>query len=233
MDVNDLRTLTDYCKAKLDLANANLDDTYYYQSLPLCVIDAVFSIGARYTSTENVVERFCKYFGLQRLSKIRYPEITAQLSVAEFINLYDQYGVVGMAENVYQNRQRTSTRSGILKSEAVLYFSQTLHDYGANYFQDIDKVIGQQGFEAEIKTIPGQGSGISLRYFYMLAGSDNYVKPDRMMDRFIQSALHKSLSIEEIHETIIKTCRLLEAEYPDLTPRALDNLIWNYQRKQK
>ncbi|MCL2855755.1 MAG: hypothetical protein FWE21_09095 [Defluviitaleaceae bacterium] len=34
-----------YCKSKLDLGNASLSDGHYYSSLPLCVIDAIFSIG--------------------------------------------------------------------------------------------------------------------------------------------------------------------------------------------
>jgi hypothetical protein len=40
-----------------------------------------------------------------------------------------------------------------------------------------------------IETIPGQGSGISFKYFSMLAGNGNYVKPDRMVKRFVADAL--------------------------------------------
>ena len=230
MDKNDSRALADFCKENLDLTTAGFDDEY--QSLPLCVIDAVFSIGVKYASTENTVKRFCEYFGFQRLSRVKYPDISTQLSIADFVKLYDNYGIDWMTEQVYQNRQRTSTRSGILKSEAALRFSETLLEFGVYFFQDIDNVIGDPNFETAIKKIPGQGSGISLRYFYMLAGSDDYIKPDRMMARFIWSALNKSLSVEETHRLVVETCKILAAENPLLTPRSLDHAIWQYQRTQ-
>jgi hypothetical protein len=228
----DIKAVIKFCKAKLDLANAKLSDEYGYQSLPLCVIDAVFSIGVNYTSTRNTVSRFCKHIGISETSRVRPPDIADQLSITEFIKLYDQYGVERMATIVYQNLQRTSTRNGILKSDAVLRFSRTLLQFEANYFQDVNKVFGNPGFESAITKLPGQRSGLSLRYFYMLAGSDDYIKPDRMITRFIHSAIGRSPSIEESHRIIIGVCEILAQEYPHLTPRALDHLIWNYQREQ-
>ncbi len=229
----DSHTIAQFCKNQLSLATAQLSDEYYYQSLPLCVIDAVFSIGVRYASTRNVVIRFCERFGIERISKDRRPDITEQLSIQEFLDIYQEYGVSRITEEIYCNRQRTSTRNGILKSEAVLEFSQVLKSHHCNYFQDIDAVIGIKSFENQIQHIPGQSSGISLRYFYMLAGSDNYIKPDRMMARFIYSALNRKLSIEESHAVIVEAYKILAQEYPLLTLRALDHAIWNYQRAKK
>lgn len=232
MEDDAIQLVAKLCKAKLDLANASFSDEASYRSLPLCVIDAIFSINANYKSTQNTVTRFCEYFGISELSQIPLPTIAEQLSMAEFISYYEQYGSNGMAEQVYQNRQRTSTRSGILKSEAVLRFGKILHRFRVNYFQDIYKILGNPSFENAIKQIPGQGSGISLRYFYMLTGSEAYVKPDRMITRFIESAIGKTLSIEESHSVIVGACAVLSKEYPRLTPRKLDNLIWQYQRRQ-
>lgn len=230
----DSHTIARFCKNQLDLATAQLSDEYYYQSLPLCVIDAVFSIGVNYTSTRNVVIRFCEHFGIERISKnSRPPDITAQLSIREFLDIYQEYGVSRMTEEIYCNRQRTSTRNGILKSEAVLKFSQVLDSHHCNYLQDVDTVIGKQSFEDQVQQIPGQRSGIALRYFYMLAGSDNYIKPDRMIERFIYSALNRRLSIEESHAVIVEAHKILAQEYPFLTLRALDHAIWNYQRAKK
>lgn len=48
-------------RAKLDLANARLHPEHDCASLPLCVIDAVFSIAARYEAvTKPTVVRFAK-----------------------------------------------------------------------------------------------------------------------------------------------------------------------------
>ncbi len=73
---------------------------------------------------------------------------------------------------MFQNRQRTSSRNGILKAEAVYQFCRVLHKYSVNYLQDVIKLYGNQEFEKEIKLISGQKSGISLVYFYMLVGED-------------------------------------------------------------
>jgi len=229
----DSHKIAQFCKSRLSLATAQLSDEYYYQSLPLCVIDAVFSIGVNYASTRNVVILFCEYFGTERISKNRRPDVTEQLLVKEFLDIYQEYGVLRMTEEVYCNRQRTSTHNGILKSEAVLEFSQVLESHHCNYFQDINAVIGVKSFEDQIQHIPGQNSGISLRYFYMLAGSDNYIKSDRMIARFIYSALNRKLSIEESQAVIVEAYEILAQEYPLLILRALDYAIWNYQRAKK
>jgi hypothetical protein len=106
-----------------------------------------------------------------------------------------------------------------------------LHGYAVEFLQDVEKIIGNQGFETKFQAIPGQTSGISLRYFYMLVGSDDYVKPDRMVARFIRSATNKDFSVEEMHHAIVSAARVLSIDYPHLTPRLLDNLIWKYQRQ--
>jgi hypothetical protein len=42
-----------YAERVLPLHSASLGDEYYYQSLPLCVIDAVYSTGVRYARAER------------------------------------------------------------------------------------------------------------------------------------------------------------------------------------
>lgn len=217
----------------LEFSEARSVDEFHYASLPLCVIDAVFSIGVRYASTTNVVQRFCTHFGLPRVSEVEVPAIADQMSMEEFCQCYLARGVEGMARDVYCNWHRTSSRNGILKSEAALLFGQALCDHGTNFFQDIENVLGQSSFETQIQKIPGHGSGISLRYFYMLAGSSDYVKPDRMVQRFVLSATGRKLGPEELQSLLVATCDVLVRDYPDLTPRSLDHLVWKHQRMQK
>ncbi len=50
----------------LPLAGAQLEDEYFYQSLPLCIIDAVYSIGVRYEGVRNTISRYCAHFKVQR-----------------------------------------------------------------------------------------------------------------------------------------------------------------------
>jgi hypothetical protein len=218
---NDNQQLAKYCTTHLELSGSDVIAEYGYSSLPLCVIDAVFSINANYKSTQNTVQRFIDYFDLQ-----------ADLSIYDFIGFYDQNSIEFMAKNVYRNSQRTSTVNGILKADAVLRVAKLLFSYQVNFLPDVNRIFKDTQFEQEFRQIPGQKSGISLSYFYMLTGSNTEIKPDRMVIRFIESALNRSVRIEECSQLLTEVCILLNSDYPDLTPRSLDNAIWRFQKSQ-
>jgi hypothetical protein len=86
---------------------------------------------------------------------------SAQLSVSSFIQFHQGFTFQEMAEKIYQNKQRTSTCNGILKAEAAYLFAGVVQRYGVEYLQDVNKILGNENFEAEIARIPGQGSGDS------------------------------------------------------------------------
>lgn len=218
---------------KIDLKNFNLSESYYYNGIPLCVIDSIYSIGVNYESVKNVITNFCEYQKIKkyRVSKIELPEINEQYKVSEFIQQFEKYDAEKLAKTVFKNSQRTSTRSGILKSEAVVEFLKILNKYKIDTFQDLRKM--NKKIENEILNIKGQKSGISLQYFYMLAGSNELIKPDRMIIRFLEKNLNRRITIEESLEIISRTCKVLESDFSiTITPRELDNAIWNYQRNQ-
>ena len=50
--------IANFCRNNLNLRNAKLGNEYYYQSLPLCIIDALFSIGIKYQTTQSVVQKY-------------------------------------------------------------------------------------------------------------------------------------------------------------------------------
>jgi hypothetical protein len=227
------KRLAAYCRKVLPLKSFQPGEDSYYRHLPLCVIDTVFSIGSRYAATRNTVRRFCTRFALEPTNP-RHPEPAPdQLSIADFLAIYADYGVQRMAEEVYQNRQRTSSRNGILKAEAALHFAQAIAAFDVNRFEDVARIFENEAFEARIRQIPGQRSGVSLRYFYMLLGSQNHVKPDRMILRFLQAALGRTPNIQEAHDLVVVASMILRADIPYLTPAALDHLIWAYQREVK
>lgn len=224
--------ISDYCRCHLNLNVDILDADGYYTHLSLCVIDTVFSIGARYQSTDLTVKRYCQYFGLERLSYQRYPEPAMQQPISQFLDVFDRLGVERMASEVFQNRQRTSTRNGILKADAIWRVGRVLQNFRVEFLQDVERVLGDRAFEEQFQAIPGQASGISLRYFYMLVGSEDFIKPDRMVARFIWAATQRQMTVDQIHHVIVGAAKVLSADYPSLTPRRLDHMIWNYQRSQ-
>lgn len=224
--------LADFCKSNLDLANTQLADEYYYQSLPFCVVDAVYSIGAHYSSTRNVVIRFCNKYNLQRIRdpKSQLPDKSQQLSITSFLKIISSYSSREIAETIFENSQRTSPTNGILKAEAVIQFAEVVRSFGGEYLQDRDKFMGNKKFKTQIGKIPGQRSGISTKYFYMLAGSDDFIKPDRMIVRFIKENANVTPTLEESQRILANTAKLLHSDYPHIMPKLLDYIIWSYQR---
>src|SRR4051812_9243975 len=96
----------------LPLGSARLGEEYFYQSVPFCIIDAVYSIGVRYPSVQRVVSRYCERFGLQRIHSDRHvlPAPEHQESVSVFCRKAETLGAERMAVEIFRNRQRTSTR---------------------------------------------------------------------------------------------------------------------------
>ncbi|MCA9911974.1 MAG: hypothetical protein KC496_01440, partial [Anaerolineae bacterium] len=219
--VDEVQKLADYCEEKLDLSEIRLGEEYGYPTLPLCIIDAIFSINANYTSTANTVKRFAAYF-----------DETACSTVQDFVNLHDQYSAEFLVDHVYKNRQRTSTKNGILKAEAVLEVAKVLLKNDVNILEDMHRVASDRAFQTDYKAIRGQASGVSLRYFYMLTGTEAEVKPDRMILRFIETALGRKVDVKESAKLLIAAANLLAEKYPGLNARNLDHTIWRYQRQQ-
>lgn len=227
-------TVAAFCEKEFLLDGVRLPDEYFYQSLPLCVIDAVYSIGVKYEGVRNVVKRYCECFGLQeiRRPKDRIPAQSEQESLSALVEKMGDLGIEKWTKDIFQNRQRTSTRNGILKCEAVLRFASALCNEGVNFLQDVPPRVSDSKLDAKLRQIPGQKSGISVSYFFMLAGTEGLVKPDRWISRFLKRCLSAEPTSEEAQSLISGACTVLLTRYPDLTPRLLDNLIWNHERSK-
>jgi len=232
MNEKEIKKLSEYCDRALDLKDARLGDEYFYQSLPQCIIDAVFSIGVRYEGTRRTVIKYCDYFNLQRIrgDKVGIPAIEKQESVESLLEKMIFLGLDKFTKEIFRNEQRTSSKSGILKTEAVFRFASTLKNYDVNYFQDVPDMVSDISFENDIRSIPGHRSGISLKYFFMLAGSDDLIKPDRHILAFIGKPLGKKATPQYAQILLVGSCKILNSKYPHLTPRLLDHMIWQYQK---
>jgi len=60
----------------------------------------------------------------------------------------------------------------------------------------------------------------------MLAGDENLIKPDRMIERFVEDCIKKKLSTNELTQLFSKVIKILKPNYPSLTLRELDHKIW-------
>lgn len=213
----------------IDVSSYKLTEEYDYSCVPLCVIDSVFSIGIRYTNVINIVSRVCKKLSI---TKEYEKGNKSPVTTSWFLEQIDGMTSDALAEQLFESRHRTSPKNGILKAEAVVKFMQVLKQYGVEYLEDICKVSDNVAFERAIKAIPGQTSGICLKYFFMLAGDSQLIKPDRMIIRFLETALKRSINMNESVGLVRLACDELKHQYDFMTPKILDNLIWQYQRSR-
>ena len=217
------------CRSVLNL-NSSLGSEYGYRCVPLCVIDAVWSIGVNYAGVQNVVGRYRSHFDLYNAAEQSH-------RISHMVKAIDAASIGWFTQYVFQNSQRTSTTNGILKAEAVYRFARVLQKHGIETVADVPKPSFadlnaelDKPYAQEILALPGQRSGIALRYFFMLVGCEELVKPDRMVVRFLDETLHRDCS-SDAQQLLYDTCQLLKHDVPALTPRRLDNAIWRHQRQ--
>jgi hypothetical protein len=223
--------------AHVDLTRP-LSDGYFYAHLGHCVTDAVYSIGAHYSSTRAVPARYAAYQGLTlyRPAAVRpgLPPVADQQTLGAFVASLAPLSDEALAAQVFGNAQRTSTRNGILKAEAVRRFAQVLVRHGIHTFQDVDALLHdlnrQAQIEAEIHAIPGQGSGLSWDYFLMLAGGPDGVKADRMILRWLARVLGYTPQRAEAIALVRGLAKVLQAQGVATHARHLDHCIWNAER---
>jgi len=248
MMTKDFQSVAKHASDHLDLSINDLGREYFYPSLPLCIIDAVFSIGVNYLSTKNTVSRYCLFFDLPNFSSTReifeksemslpiadsFPTECEQETITAFLEKFSNRSPSQFAVEVFQNQQRTSTHNGILKAEAVRDFALALNKNGINNFQDLAEHSDFEKIENDLLSIKGQSSGISIKYFWMLSGNKNQIKPDRMVCRFVEDAIGRSVSTKEAESIIIGAFEILSSQFNKLNLRLLDYKIWCFQRRIK
>ncbi len=233
-----ISTFIAYCETELNLHDKLMvqkltdPNETFYKSLPVCIIDAVFSIGVKYQSVEKAEKTFIEYFNL---NISRTLPIVNEYTINDFIRdmnafaSFEDAAVIG-----FNNRQRTSSVNGILKAEACYRVAEVFKKHNINTLEDFNKYANKPMLDADILKVRGQGSGIMLKYLYMLAGDANEVKPDRHMVNFMKKVFpHLTMSTKdhpEIKKIIEETVLELKPKYPQLTERFLDVLIWDHMR---
>lgn len=188
-----------------------------YGSLALCVLDAIWSIGVRYAGVTNVVARY------RELVAARGGDADTH-GPAELLAVATHYESFAALAAALGNRQRTSTRSGILKAEAVTLGCQVLADleiWDTTTLLELDD-FGLSTLRKRFIAVPGQGSGLSFDYLLMLAGRPG-VKGDRMVRRFVGRALGVDRDVRADEASALVTAA---AAVLDVDAHRLDFVIW-------
>ena len=230
----DAQILAKHAESNLCLQAAQLSRAYYYQSLPLCIIDAIFSLGVRYGQVEKVV---CHVHKATKWSVFRphgtpFPPEDEQIKVVDLLEVIKSHPIP--QQTLFQNHgyanPAAATDKRILKSDLVRKFTELLRDNDVDSFQSLLSHEKPDELDKSLCDLPALRSGVAVRYFRMLAGDDSQVKPDRMIQRFIESGIKRKLSVNDSAKLVQETCAVLKEKYPTLTPRLLDHEIWKFQR---
>ncbi|MCV7367715.1 hypothetical protein CRI77_16265 [Mycolicibacterium duvalii] len=196
-------------------------------SLSLCILDAVWSIGANY---DNVVvpltRNLAKEFGVDR----PVVPMTDALDVDPLpVTRLGELGVEELARRT--NRQRTSTRGGILKADAVLRHINEFVKHDVTTLRDgIDLLADSDRFAAvdkDLRSIPGEGArGVRRNYLWMLIGQDDLIKPDRMVLRWFR---HHGVIVDPADARDIITALVpivSQRLRRDVTAWEIDHALW-------
>ena len=207
---------------------------YGANSIIVTAVDSIFSIRAKYSSTVvPLVKRFARFVRLKDLDNDEY-------TPKQFIETFKNYDFNSLATNVFKNKQRTSSRSGVLKAEALFRVIEMLNKHN---IQTRDNLLNSKNIdeiENQWKSIRGQSSGITWRYFLMGCGNNTYFKDDTWVYRFFINELgYKNIRMNGDYKNLKiafdNEFEQIKKIYPQITISKLDNVIWKFMstRKQK
>ncbi|WP_409429289.1 hypothetical protein [Mycobacterium sp. SMC-11] len=199
----------------------------YRDGLALCIVDSIQSTGVKYSSVEKVVDRYRDYRRTQGGDPKRD-------GVPELLATFEELGGPDCWAKEIGNRNRTSTRGGVLKAEAIRYAAQALATEGVETTGALRDATGDEDRLARLGTawraVVGQRSGITWHYVQMLAGIQG-VKPDRMICRFVADSLtvpRKTMTTEFAGAIVTAAATAM-----GVSPTDLDHAIWQWQRVRK
>ena len=128
----------------------------FYKSLPICILDAVFSIGVRYTSVVNVVNSYMATFDLT-ISRTQTDE--TEHTIRDFLTNVAKYDTVeDFSKNVLHNMQRTSSRNGLVCQKHGI--NKSLSQYVRDAAMDKDVTV-IDGMDDLIRELRRQGNNLN------------------------------------------------------------------------
>jgi len=216
--------------ARLDLSPRDRQWT----SLSYCVVDAIWSINARY---ESVVARLVRRVAVdngddQPVVDPSQPAPLDPLPLPELLKRYPE----PMTLRSVANSQLTSPRGGITKAEAVLRYARVLVEHeivdltAAQALLAVDDDRWAQ-VNAELAKVPGEGHhGVRRGYLWMLCGDDHTVKPDRMILRWL-ARQGAPVTAGEARQVLHRAAEELTQQLArPITPWMIDHAIWKAER---
>lgn len=209
------KQFVEFCKNNLELSKTV---SYEYKSLPICLIDCVYSLRTKYYPvTIPVVKRYADW-------ALDGAVNSANDSITLFMHHIDEIGLQAFADSVVKNHQKLGGSS--IPKELVCYnLAKYLHYLHIETIEDFRNFECPELLEIVIRAVPGIGDA-GVNYLFMLTGDSDRCKPDVHINHCIQDACGYTLNNDEIQTLFTDTVAVLRKDYPQLTVRMLDGIIW-------
>lgn len=196
---------------------------YGYSNLPLCMIDAVFSLRQPYAQVRRTIERFTHNWN----ARFAPPRANSdELTVSVFLRGAEEIPAPRLAAELFEDAHQAPGCRGTLKAAVVVQLAQRLKHAGIESRGDVLAGAKQESLADAISLTKGIGS-VGLRYLRMLCGEEDEAKPDVWVLRFLEDdVLHRPVNEGEAVALLRAATGQLRAEIPTLTLRAVDHMIW-------
>ena len=151
------------------------------------------------------------------------------------MNLLNNIDTIGGPEEfmgkILKNNQKGGGKKSIPKEQICYQLAQYLSYLHIDTMEDFKNYEHQDFLETVIRTVPGIGEA-GVQYLFMLVGDENRCKPDVWIHRSIEKGCGQDISDEDCQILFKETVEELKKEYPSLTVRGLDGIIWYNDRKK-
>jgi hypothetical protein len=194
----------------------------YPDSLALCIIDAIYSPGARYGQAAKVVERYRAY-------RAEQGGAADTDGVAELLATFDELlGAQAWATQMGNRRPVSTAKDAPLRATAIADVALELSALGLLSVADIRQADDATLVAAEQawRSVSGQRSGLTWNYTLILAGVAG-VKADQMVIRYVVKALD-ALKDEVTGSTAARLVKEA-AEVKGWDVSRLDHWIWLFE----
>lgn len=203
----------------------DLPTEFFPAHLPVAIVEAVFRFqpGPEEQSSQ-VAMRYCRHFGLayRRRNKFKLPSVNEQETVSDLIGRYDERGVEGMANEVFETRYGVS-ETAMCGAESVVRIAKALRHIGVDVLQDVQDRPAHELGEA-VRSVPGTDASIA-RLLLTYVGDDDFVVADDHVRQFAAEATgHRTVSASWAARLVRQAAHELI-----LSPRYLDYRIYRYR----
>ena len=205
-----------YCESTFDLTT---ESEYGYRSLSVCLLDCVYSLRARYFDvTVPIVERYAAMY-------MNGDPHASGDTVSMLLRRMDDLGTKAFAEKILMNQQKLGGKKQIPKEEVCYQLARYLLDLHIETIEDFQNFASQEILEIIIHAVNGLGDA-GVNYLFMLAGDPNRCKPDVHIHHCVRDACGHDISNEDCQVLFTDAVELLRNQFPNLTVRGLDGIIW-------